>query len=132
MRRLLGALAAALLLCGAVAADSGEGPRIRVEPASFDFGHALPQQRLRKEFRLRNVGDQDLVIGKVRTSCGCTAAELQTTRLPPGASTALKVQLYTPGRPGRVEKLVLVNSNDPRTPLLEIKVQATVDEPPAR
>jgi hypothetical protein len=132
MSRLLVVLVACLLIGGAAGGERPAGPHIRVEPAEFDFGHALPQQRLRKVFRLQNVGDAELVVGRVRTSCGCTAAELQTTRLAPGASTALKVQLYTPSRPGRVEKLVLVASNDKETPVLEVKIQATVDAPADR
>ena len=78
-------VAAALLLCGAVKDETpaARGPVIRVEPAGFDFGSVLPGKTLRKEFRLRNAGDQDLVLQKVRTSCGCTVGELARTTLAP-------------------------------------------------
>ena len=92
----------------------------------------LPGKTLRKEFRLRNAGDRDLVLQRVRTSCGCTVGKLARTTLEPGAATSLSVSLATGTSRGRLVKSVLVPSNDPKTPLLEIKIQATVEEPPAK
>src|SRR5207249_10145134 len=42
---------------------------------SFDFGKALQQKTLQKEFAIRNLGDADLVLDSVTTSCGCTVAD---------------------------------------------------------
>jgi hypothetical protein len=103
-----------------------------VEPASFDFGRALPEKTLRKEFTLRNLGDRELVIESVSTTCGCTAAIAGEKRLAPGRSTPLTVTLETRRYSGRVERKVLVRSNDPKTPLLEVKLGATVGEGTAR
>ena len=104
------------------------GPRIAVEPPSFDFGKALPQKALRREFNIRNFGDQDLVIENVSTTCGCTAAPLDPAKkvVKAGGSTALRVTLITPSAPGRMSQSVLVRSNDPERPTFEIKVYATV------
>ena len=102
------------------------GPRLSVDPASFDFGKALPGKALSKEFTVRNVGSAELVIEQVSTSCGCTAALLDTRALEPGASAALRVTLHTPGGPGPVSKSVLVRSNDPERRTTEIRIQATV------
>jgi hypothetical protein len=134
MSRWLAVVAAALLLSGAAKDEipAGAAPAIRVEPAGFDFGSVLPGKELRKEFRLRNAGDQDLVLQPVRTSCGCTAGKLARTTLGPGESTALSVTLKTGMGRGHLVKSVLVPSNDPKTPLLEIKIQATVEAAPAK
>ncbi len=67
------------------------------------------------------------MLQEVRTSCGCTAAIVGKTTLAPGGSTPLSVSLRTGGGAGRIVKSVLVPSNDPKTPLLEIKIQATVE-----
>ena len=56
-------------------AAAARAPRIAVEPPAFDFGSALPEKRSQKEFTLRNLGDEDLVIENVSTTCGCTVAE---------------------------------------------------------
>ena len=56
-----------------VSAEVGvPGPRIRVEPESFDFGRVRPRSTLRKAFRLRNLGDRELVIERISKSCGCS------------------------------------------------------------
>lgn len=129
-RFVLGALAAALLAVTAAAADeAGGAPQIRVEPESFDFGKALPGKTLRKEFTLRNFGDQDLVLEGVSTTCGCTAALPKDKTIAPGGSTLLRVTLETRSYSGRIERRVLVRSNDPSTPRLEIRLIVTVETP---
>jgi hypothetical protein len=136
MSRGLMLLAAGLLLCGAARAEDSDagarGPLIRVEPAGFDFGAVVPGKLLRKEFRLRNAGDRPLVLQRVRTSCGCTVGKLARTTLEPGAATSLVVSLATGSSRGHIVKSVVVPSNDTKTPLLEIKIEATVEEPPAK
>jgi hypothetical protein len=106
-------------------------PRIQVEPESFDFGKAQPGKTLRKEFTIRNFGDAVLVIEGVSTTCGCTAAISAQSRVGPGGRTALRVTFETRSYSGKVERQVLVRSNDPKTPLLQVRVSATV-EPVAR
>ena len=103
------------------------GPRIAVDPPSFDFGNTLPQKALTREFRIRNFGDQDLVIENVSTSCGCTVADdLAKKVVKPGGSLPLRVTLTTPAGTGAITKSVMVRSNDATRPLLEIKLKTTV------
>jgi hypothetical protein len=118
-----------LFLAGAAGAEEKKpAPRIRVEPESFDFGNALPGRTLRKEFTVKNSGDAVLELQNVSTTCGCTAAIAGESRIAPGRSTPLRVTLETRAYSGKVERRVLVRSNDPETPLLEVKVSATVGE----
>lgn len=134
MRRALAVIAgvAAALAVAAPAVRAEEGARLRIDPASFDFGRALPERTLRKEFTLRNLGDRDLVIGGVSTTCGCTAAVAGEKTIAPGRSTPLSVTLQTRDYRGRVERRVLVRSNDAKTPLAEIVVSVTVVPPPEK
>ena len=134
MRRRLALLAAATLLTVVAGAEEKPkaAPRIRVEPESFDFGNALPGKTLRKEFTLRNFGDAELVIESVSTTCGCTAALAADTHVEPGGSTPLRVTLETRRYSGKVERQVLVRSNDPKTPVLQVRVSATVAAPAAK
>lgn len=134
MRRLLVAGFVSAGLLAALAApqpslggdEAAAAPRIRVEPEAFDFGKTLPEKTLRKEFTLRNFGEAELVIEGVSTTCGCTAAITAKTRLAPGDSTQLSVTLETRSYSGKLERQVLVRSNDPKTPLLSVRVSATV------
>jgi Protein of unknown function (DUF1573) len=124
-------LAAALLVLTSASAraEDAKAPRISVEPAAFDFGKTLPGKTLRKEFTLKNFGDAELVIENVSTTCGCTAALAPDTRLKPGAASPLRVTLETRSYSGRIERQVLVRSNDPKTPLLTVTISATVEAP---
>ena len=130
MRSLIAVLAVAALLPAPAGAEEKvvDGPRIRVEPESFDFGRALPGKTLRKEFTIRNFGVAELVIEGVSTTCGCTAALAADSRVEPGGSTPLRVTLETRAFSGRVEKHVLIRSNDPKTPLFQLRVSATVEK----
>ena len=133
------ALTRALVLCvlalggTAVRADEKEAPKppapkISVEPVFFDFGNALPEKTLEKQFSIRNFGDADLVIEKITTTCGCTAGLLDDDSkvLKPGKSGQLRVRLQTRDYSGKVVRSVLVKSNDPTQEVLEIKVEVNV------
>jgi hypothetical protein len=129
---LLLALALAPVLRGEEAkkAPPAKGPRISVEPASFDFGRALPHKTLEKEFSIRNFGSEDLLIENVSTTCGCTVAENSYAKvIKPGGSTQLRVRLETRDYRGRIERRVLIRSNDPAASLTELKVEVTVEPP---
>jgi len=130
-RALLAALAAAVTVAPAWAQEArpqaaGKGPKIVVEPPSFDFGAALQNKVLEKELLIRNAGTEDLVIENVATTCGCTVAELDTKTIKPGAQTPLRVKLETRTNQGKIVKNVIVRSNDPTTPSLQIKLEADV------
>jgi Protein of unknown function (DUF1573) len=133
VRRTAALVAALLLLAWAAGAEEKTpAPRIRVEPVSFDFGNALPGKTLRKEFTIRNYGEAALVLEGVSTTCGCTAAIAGESRIEPGRATPLRVTFQTRSFSGKVERRVLVRSNDPETPLLEVRLSATVGEGPAK
>jgi hypothetical protein len=110
---------------GAKAAP-GKGPRIVVEPEGYDFGRALQQKTLTKEFSIRNLGTDELVIENVSTTCGCTAAVPGEKAIKPGGSTPLHVELQTRAATGKIERTVLVRTNDPEKGVYEVKVQADV------
>ncbi len=108
------------------------GPRIAIEPPSFDFGKALQQKTLQKEFAIRNLGDADLVLDSVTTSCGCTVADGYSKLVKPGTSTHMLVSLQTRTSTGKLQKSVLIKSNDPGKGLYELKLEATVAAPEAK
>ena len=102
------------------------GARLSVSPTAFDFGNVLPDKVLQRDVALRNVGDADLVIKDVLTTCDCTVVGEYAKRLAPGAGTSLRVQLTTPRLEGRTEQRVSIETNDPERPKVEVTVAATV------
>jgi HYDIN/CFA65/VesB family protein len=122
----LAAVAVALLVEPSARGDGSSGARLAVEPASFDFGQVRPEKTLRKDLVLRNVGDEELAIAKVSTTCGCTVAGPYLARLAPGASTTLRISFTTPAAAGRTEQTVTLETNDSERPRIDVKVAATV------
>lgn len=127
MSRRLAVLALACLL--ASAARAGSGPKLVIDPESWDFGRTLKNRSLEKRFTIRNVGDAPLVIDRITTTCGCAAALLDEKTLKPGQSAELRVTFQTEGLEGRVERKVLLRSNDRQRDPLEIKLRADVARP---
>jgi hypothetical protein len=119
-------LAAASAFAAEAKPAESKGARISIEPASFDFGNALPNKTLTKEFVVKNFGGEDLLIDRVSTTCGCTVAEGYSKVVKPGGSTTLRVKLETRNYSGRVERKVAVKSNDPEKAVAEVTVVATV------
>ena len=119
-------LLALIASAGAWASSAATGPRIGIDPTTFAFGKVLQNKTLHKDFVIRNLGTEDLKIGRISTTCGCTAALAESDVVKPGSSTTLGVDLQTRTYSGRVERSVIVESNDPTKPRLELVVSATV------
>jgi len=112
------------------ASPSPAAPRIAVEPPAFDFGTIKPGGVVQREFVLRNIGRADLVIEEIVSSCNCTAILEETPQtLRPGARTPMRVRLTAPAEAGRLQKSVLIKSNDPAQRTLEVKIEALVVRP---
>jgi|MudIll2142460700_1097286.scaffolds.fasta_scaffold516809_2 hypothetical protein len=111
---------------GSPVAPGDAAPRIAVEPARFHFGAVLPHKTLRKDFLVRNFGAAPLQIEGLSSSCGCTVALPESRAVAPGGRTVLRVSMDTRDDKGHVRRSVLIRSNDPRTPVLELIVEAEV------
>ncbi len=92
-------------------------PKIEVEKSSIDLGEVLDGDKVPLEYRLRNVGDGDLIIGQVAPDCGCTVVDLsdQDRVVRPGESRVLKLTFDSTGRAMDVaqKKTIGVETNDP-------------------
>ena len=105
-------------------------PKIQVDQTLHDFGEVQEGQAAVHIFHIRNVGDKDLEIRNVRTSCGCTAALLSDRVIPPGGETQLKVTYRTRGRPGPFRKSVTLFTNDPEAPTFQLLIKGVVKAVP--
>ena len=105
-----------------------KGPGIEVIPEDHDFGRVQQNAKLEKEFEIRNIGTEELTIGRISTSCGCTAALTSEKFLKPGESTTLKVEVETRMYKGDIERTVSVASNAANSKITQIKVKAFVVE----
>ena len=75
--------------------------------------HRTPQDKfVEAKFTFKNTGSTPVTIEKVRTSCGCTTADLPKKTYAPGEQGELAVKFSFGGRVGAQRKLVRVFSTD--------------------
>ena len=107
-------------------------PRIEFEEDTWDFGTIYQSAEVSHAFVFRNTGNAVLKIGKVRSTCGCTAALLAEREIAPGEEGEIKLTFRSGTMRGRVVKHVFVGTNDPLQPRVnlgltgEVKVEVEV------
>jgi len=105
-------------------------PNIKFENRKIDFGRVKQGNIVTDNFIFENAGDSLLIINKIRTSCGCTAALASKKRLRPGEKGRLKVSFNTRGYSGNVTKYIYIYTNDPQNIKSMLSVSANVEVPP--
>jgi hypothetical protein len=131
--RRINAVVLGLTLIGLLAAQAtaaGE-PRIKFRETAWDFGKVSQGKTVSHAFVFTNEGDAALVIKRVTTTCGCTAALVSAERVAPGQEGKIEVRFDTRGYGGQVGKLVYVESNDPNEPKKQLEVRADIEVPPS-
>lgn len=122
MKTLLLLLATLLLPTASLAA----APQLQAEAPIFNFGRIAEGSKIDHTFRFQNSGDAPLVINKVRSSCGCTAALLSADRLAPGEWGELKTTFDSRGFQGKINKTIYIHSNDPGPQPTRFRLQGEV------
>lgn len=107
--------------------DNAGRPRLVCEKPTHDFGTVKNRDIVEHTFLLQNRGDADLVIDRVRTSCGCITTQLAKHAVPPGGETGIAAKLSLKGRSGRQDKYVYVHSNDPNSPIFKLKLAVVAE-----
>ncbi len=91
-----------------------KAPRISVENEKINFGNVPPSKKVENEFLIKNIGETELIIRKVRASCGCTAAEPAVKTIRPGRSTSIKTVFNPTGKSGKQKYAITIITNDPK------------------
>lgn len=101
-------------------------PRLYVAERVKDLGTIIEGDVHVVRWQLENHGSADLVIQRIRASCGCVVAKLSEDEkvIPPGGSLELRADFNTRGRHGAQVKVVTVSSNDPAEPTLKLEFTA--------
>jgi hypothetical protein len=92
----------------------------------FDFGTIKQGQLVSKSFVLTNSGKSDLIIRKVKASCGCTAAKPTKSELKPGESTEIVTEFNSAGKSGHQNKSVTIITNDPKSSTVLLTVTGDI------
>jgi hypothetical protein len=102
-------------------------PKLVAANADFSFGQVFQGTKVEHTFRFRNAGDAPLTVEKVRSSCGCTAALLSATLIPPGGTGEIRTTFDSARFRGAVLKTVYLYVNDPAHPVAQFHLRGTVN-----
>ena len=113
------------------AEELANAPVAEFTEKSFDFGEMKQGDKKEHTFSLTNNGKTDLMIRKVRSSCGCTAVAPSKKVIAPGETAPIKVTFDSRGKRGRQSKSITVITNDPKTPTSTLRISSQVVVPNA-
>ena len=122
-------LALALMACLTLScseAEPGVPARIAFGEKAFDAGRVQQGAKIEHTFVLRNSGERDLRIRRLRTSCDCVVTTGGDGVVPSGATAELGASFDTAGLFGDVTRTIAVFSNDPSSPAVLLKLKADV------
>lgn len=100
-------------------------PKIEIAQETKEMGTVPKGQVIETDFMIKNVGGSDLVITDARPSCGCTVSSFDKL-IKPGAEGKVHTSVDTKSFSGPISKSVLVVSNDPDRPQMNLFVKALV------
>jgi hypothetical protein len=89
---------------------SEEGPVIKFEEETIDYGTIKRYADGHREFKFTNTGNAPLVINNCAGTCGCTVPNCPKEPIQPGESASIKVK-YATDRIGQFNKGIKVYSN---------------------
>ncbi|MBA7499144.1 hypothetical protein ES704_01884 [subsurface metagenome] len=108
--------------------NSGLQPSILVSEEEWDFGKVIQGEKPTHIFIVKNGGEGDLIIERVKESCACIEVSISTTRIQPGESAEVKVSYDTTDYVGKDEKHFHIYSNDPQEPDKRINLYVEIEE----
>jgi Protein of unknown function (DUF1573) len=100
-------------------------PKIEITPETKDAGTIPKGQVIETTFAIKNAGGSDLVISDARPGCGCTIASFDKL-IKPGGEGKIVTSVDTKSFSGPISKSLLVLSNDPDRPQINLFIKATV------
>jgi hypothetical protein len=101
------------------------GGKISFSETMWDFGHVPKTGIVSHTYLIKNIGQDTLIIVKVRPTCGCTTTPLSHERLAPNQTTEMKI-FYDPRKilTGEAVKKLQIISSDPSNPIAEVQFSA--------
>jgi hypothetical protein len=91
---------------------------------SASLANDSQSQVLFHKFVINNVGGKSLTVQDIKSNCTCTGISPVTLPavLKSGEELPIVVSLDTTGKKGKLSTMVLVFSDDPRTPVLQLSM----------
>ena len=107
---------------------SRDGPRLVVDQSHVDLGVVRQGGTYDFSYVLTNAGDANLLIRRIRSTCGCTVTRPNKPQvLEAGEQLTIDASFDSTGRVGLQKKTIEVYSNDPLQPQVVLTFGAEVE-----
>lgn len=106
--------------------ELASAPVVSFDEKAHDFGDINQGDEVEHTFTIKNSGKRDLIIRRVKTSCGCTAVTPEKKIISANESVPLKVKFNSRGKRGRQNKSITVITNDPKNPTTILRVSTNI------
>lgn len=105
-------------------------PNIVFERPVYEGGSIIEGEKLKISYKFKNTGGSDLLIESVKASCGCTAAAPKEELIRPGEESVITAEFDSRGRLGVQQKSIMVRTNDPDEPVINLRFSTEVVRDP--
>ncbi len=103
-------------------------PKLSIDKMTIDLGTMYNGATKSGTITLKNIGTETLKILRVQPSCGCTTVRQPKSELLPNESDVVEVSFSATLYHGPVEKYVNIETNDPLSQYVAVKLIADVKE----
>ncbi len=101
-------------------------PVIEIPEKVFNFGEIMQGDKVEHKFKIINTGKSNLILRKIKASCGCTAIKPDKMELTPGESIYITAIFNSAHKKGRQNKSITIISNDPKSTNVLLRVSGNV------
>ncbi len=115
-----------VMVCVFLSVQAGENsqivnyPLLRVESDSIDLGNLVAGERANGEVKVYNDGGKDLLIGRVRSSCGLMIPTWPGEAITPGEEAIIRFR-YNTSRQGPFVRNIIIHTNGhPKTTVVRV------------
>ena len=91
--------------------DTNNIAKITMEETDFNFGSVTEGDVVKHTFKLKNVGNQPLLITDIRTTCGCTVPTWNKSPIAANANDQVEVKFDTKGKANEQIKKITIIAN---------------------
>lgn len=109
-------------------AAASPAPRLVAPRPHVNLGVVREGSKYDFNYLVRNEGEADLEISRIRSTCGCTVTEpKEPQRIPPGQELIISANFDARDRFGHKSYEIEVHSNDPAGPVVHLTFEAVVE-----
>lgn len=108
------------------AKDLKKAPRFTIDKLAHNFGDIGHKDNMSTEFIITNKGKKDLIIRKIKRSCNCVSADMETMVIKPKQKVPLKVSYTSFNTVGIDYRQIKLITNDPKNSEIVLNIIANI------